>query len=265
VDQLRPPTCSSPEHHRSVSKHEGSPTTESQGRNIARASDDFRHGFTTDTSCHPHSYLLITEECPDSKDLDDPLQQWWHDEDSHSNYDGRVHVESHAEHYDLCSAHDSQGVLPNTHYVYNDVALSPTTRRHDDDTHFSTPQTTIIAHLHDISLPKDSSLNSRQGITPGIGSLTRELHQIYVGTTSADIRCVRTLPDTMHHHDVTQSQTLSTCDHCSQGLTTDATTSTTTTRQATATRGQHEMTNNIITRITRAEQARLTTLLSDLE
>ena len=166
-----------------------------------------------------------------------------------------------------CAAHMTRrGVLPNTHYVYSDVALSPTTRRHDDDTHFSTPQTTSTAHLHDISLPKDSSLNSRQDITPGTGSLSREPRQTYVGTTSSDIRCVRTLPDTMHHHDVTQSQTLSTCDHFSQGLTTDAKTSTTNTRKAAATRGQHEITNHFVfTRSTRTEQIRLTTPLYEFD
>jgi hypothetical protein len=109
VDQLRLPTCSSPEHQRDASKYKGAPTTESQDRNIARTSDDFRHNFTTRISCHPHSYLLTTEECPGSKDLDDLLHQWWHDEDSHSSYDGRVLFGSHAEHYDLCSAHDSHG------------------------------------------------------------------------------------------------------------------------------------------------------------
>ena len=157
-------------------------------------------------------------------------------------------------------------MLPNTHYVYSDVAFSPTTRRHDDDTRFSTPQTTTTAHLHDISLPKDSSLNSRQDITPGTGSLSREPHQTYVGTISVDIRCVRTLPDTMHHHNVTQSQRLSICDHLSQELTTDVQTSTTNNRQATATRGHREVTNHFFfTRSTRTEQIRLTTPLSELD
>ena len=155
--------------------------------------------------------------------------------------------------------------MPNTHYVYSDVALDPTTRRHDHDTRFSTPQTTTTAHLHDISLPTDSSLNSRQVITPGTGSLTREPHQTYVGTTSVDIRCVRTLPDTMHHHDATHSQRLSTYDHFSQELTTDVKTSTTNNRQTTTTPGQHEMTNNLSTYSTRTEQVRRATLLSELD
>jgi hypothetical protein len=156
-------------------------------------------------------------------------------------------------------------VLPNTHYTYSDKTLSPTTRRHYNDTYFSVLLTTTSVRQHDISLPKDQSLSSRQDTTQGTFSLTRDPHGTHIGTTSAAILCVRTLPDIMHHQDATQFQRLSTYDHFSQELTTDVKTSTTNNRQATTTPGQHEMTNNLFTYSTRTEQVRRTTLLSELD
>ena len=165
-----------------------------------------------------------------------------------------------------CAVHMTRkGVLPNTHDVYSYTAFGPTTRRRYNDTHFSARLTTTFAHQHDVSLPKDQALSSRQDTTQGAFSLTRDPHRTHIGSTSVAILCVRTLPDIMHHHDATQSQILSTYDHFSQELTTDVKTSTTNNRQATTTPGQHEMTNNLFTYSTRTEQVRRATLLSELD
>ena len=231
VDQLVFPTSDSPKHRQDTPRHTGAPTSEPQVLNSREINKRTSHDYTIATDCRRRSYHLTTEECPRTKDLSDLLHQWWYDSDSYANSDDSTQAGVHTEYYDLCSAHDAQGVLPSSNYASSHhQALLPAVGCHYDCVQFPTQRTNYADH---------QPQSSHAEITLDGDITTSEIHFACADAASADDFCVDALPHTSRSDK--QSQTLRTSSGLPRGRTIVAEHLATQTRPLANKHEQHEL------------------------
>jgi hypothetical protein len=209
VDQLGLSTSDSPVSYQDTPRRTVTPTSEPQKLTSTKTNRGTRRDYTTTTGCQRHIYLLTTVESPRTKDFNDPLHQWWHDSDSCADSGNSTQTGAHTEYYDLCSAHNAQGVLPSSNSASSHHrALLSAVSCHYDDARSSTRLATSDDHQQASSASENQSQTFRLDSAQDADSTTSELHSVSHDATSADDLRVDALPSSERSRVDKQSQTL---------------------------------------------------------